>query len=47
MVEHRLPAAKELHVPPWKTWIAQDAFKARRQAATRAKAAEEIQEYGA
>jgi hypothetical protein len=48
--EHRLLAAREQIEQHWKAWIAQDAFKARRAAAswpaTRAKAAAaEILEY--
>jgi hypothetical protein len=39
MAEHRLPAAREQLEQHWKAWIAQDAFKARRAAATRANAA--------
>ncbi len=46
--EHRIPAAREQLEQNWKVWIAQDAFKARRMAATRAKAtAAEIPEYDA
>jgi methionine salvage enolase-phosphatase E1 len=45
MAEHRLPTAKDQLVQQWKVWIAQDAFKARREAATRAQAAAEIPEY--
>ncbi len=45
MTEHRLPAAIEQLEQQWKEWIAQDAFKARREAATRAQAAVEIPEY--
>ncbi len=37
--EHRLLAAKEQLEQHWKAWISQDSFKARRAAATRAKAA--------
>ncbi len=37
--EHRLPAAKEHIEQHWRAWMAQDAFKARRVAATRTKAA--------
>ncbi len=45
MAEHRLPNSKEQLEQHWKAWIAQDAFSARRVAATRAKeAAEEIPE---
>jgi hypothetical protein len=39
MAEHRLPAAREQLEQQWKAWIAQNAFKARREAATRAQAA--------
>ncbi len=46
MAEHRLPNAKEQLEQHWKAWIAQDAFTARRAAATLAKAAAvEIPEY--
>ena len=34
--EHRIPIAKEQLAQLWKVWIAQDAFKARREAATHA-----------
>jgi hypothetical protein len=44
--EHWLPAAREQLEQHWKAWIAQDAFKARREAATRARAAE-VPEYDA
>ncbi len=47
MAEHRLPAAKEQLEPQWKAWIAQDAFKARREEVTRAQAAAAIPEYNA
>ena len=47
MAEHRLPAAREQLEQQWKAWIAQDGFKARRKAATRAQAAAEIPEYDA
>jgi hypothetical protein len=50
MAEHRLPNSKEQLEHHWKAWIAQDAFTARRAAATRAKAAlaaVEILEYDA
>ena len=48
MAEHRLPNAKEQLEQHWKAWIAQDAFSARRLAATRAKAAAaQILEYDA
>ena len=48
MAEHRFPKSKEQLEQHWKAWIAQDAFKARRVAATRAKAAAaEIPEYDA
>ncbi len=53
MSEHRdkLPAAREQLEQQWKldwkAWIAQDAFKARREAATRAQAAAGIPEYDA
>ena len=47
MAEHRLPAAREQLEQQWKAWIAQDAFKARREAATRAQSAAEIPEYDA
>ena len=43
--EHRLPTAKEQLVKQWKTWIAQDAFKVRMKAATRAQAAANIPQY--
>jgi hypothetical protein len=45
MAEHRLPAAKEQLEQQWRAWIAQDAFKACREVATRAQTASEIQEY--
>jgi hypothetical protein len=45
MAEHRLPAAREQLEQQSKAWMAQDAFKARREAATRAQAAAEIPEY--
>jgi hypothetical protein len=48
MAEHRFPNAREQLEQHWKVWIAQDAFTARRAAATLAKAAaEEIPEYDA
>ncbi len=48
LAEHRLPNSKVKLEQHWKTWIVQDAFTARRAAATRAKAAAaEIQEYDA
>jgi hypothetical protein len=39
MAEYRLPNSKEQLEKHWKAWIAQDAFWARRAAATRAKVA--------
>jgi hypothetical protein len=45
MAEHRLPAAREQLEQQWKAWIAEDAFKARWEAATRAQAAAAIPEY--
>ncbi len=46
MAEHRLPNSKEQLEQHWKAWIAQNAFSARRAAATRAKAAAaQIPEY--
>jgi hypothetical protein len=47
MAEHRLLAAKEQLEQQWKAWIAQDAFKARREAETCAQAAAAIPEYDA
>ncbi len=48
MAEHRLPNSKEQLEKHWNVWIAQDAFFARRAAATRAKAAaKQIPEYKA
>ena len=48
MAEHRLSNAREQLEQHWKAWIAQDAFSARRAAATRAKAAAaRIPEYDA
>ncbi len=39
---HGLPAIKEQLEQQWKAWIAQDAFMAGREEATKAKAAAEI-----
>ena len=48
MAEHRLPNSMEQLEQHWKAWIAQDAFSARRAAATHAKAAAaQIPEYDA
>jgi hypothetical protein len=48
MAEHRLPNSKEQLEQHRKSWIAQDAFSARRAAETRAKAAAaQIPEYEA
>jgi hypothetical protein len=47
MAEHRFPAAREQLEQQRRAWIAQDAFKARLEAATRDQAAAEIPEYDA
>ncbi len=48
MAEHNLPNSKEQLKQHWKAWIAQEAFLARRAAATSAKAAAvQIPEYDA
>jgi hypothetical protein len=47
MADHRLPTAKEVLQQQWKAWIVQYSFKARREAATRAKATTELPVYDA
>ena len=46
MAKHRLPPAKEQLKQQWNAWIAQDAFKSLREAATRAQATAEILDSG-
>ena len=40
--DHRLPDAREQLMQSWKAWIAQDAFKPRREAAARPRTSLEV-----